>query len=228
MGHRGRGVAGRIGLAALLALFVSWAGAAEVGLVTAVGGAVKWQEAKEAGGKPAFGAPAELKPFVKVREGDRLLLDAAARLQVVYFESACQESWQGAATLEVGGSASRTVSGSAQPEVKTLPAILVKQLTRTPAPDGSVKAGMIRTRSMQPRETAASVEKTYADLRREAAPGDLNPELYALSAWLDLREFERVEGLLKQLREKSPGDPQVAALVDLYGNALRAAKGGAQ
>lgn len=213
------------GWTVLLATLATPAAAAEVGLVTAVGGTVRWQEAREAsGGKPALGAPAGLKPFVKLREGDRLLLDAASRLQVVYFESARQESWQGATTLEVGTGASRTVSGGAQPEVKTLPAILVKQLTRTPAPDGSVKAGMIRTRSLQPRESAANVEKTYAELRRDAASGDLNPELYALSAWLDLREYERVEGLLKALREKSPADPQVAALAELYGSALRVAR----
>ena len=60
----------------LLVLLSMGASAAEVALVTAASGNVKLQEEKA--------AASELKPFIKVREGDRLLMEGASRLQVVY------------------------------------------------------------------------------------------------------------------------------------------------
>ena len=117
--------------AVLMVVMVACAAAAEVGLVTAVLGSVKLQEGKT--------AASELKPFVKLRAGDQLLLDGGSGLQVVYFEGGRQEKWQGPGLLEVGDASSRSLTGSGQPEIKTLPAILVKQLAKTPSPDGNVK-----------------------------------------------------------------------------------------
>lgn len=185
---------------------------AEVGLVTAVSGNVRLQEEKA--------AASELKSFVKLRAGDRLSMEGASRLQMVYFEGGRQETWQGAGQLEVGSGQSKVVTGSLQPEVKTLPAILVKQLSKTPSPDGNVKAGMVRMRSMPSGGTLESVEKNYADLRKQAEAGDRNPELYLLAGYFELREFDKVDALLKQMGEKSPGDQEVRALAALYKRAI--------
>jgi len=185
---------------------------AEVGLVTAVSGNVKLQEDKA--------AASELKSFVKLRAGDRLTMEGAARLQMVYFEGGRQETWQGAGQLEVGSGASKTVKGGMQPEVKTLPAILVKQLSKTPSPDGNVKAGMVRMRSMPSGGTLESVEKNYADLRKQTDAADRNPELYLLASYFELREFDKVDALLQQLGEKSPGDQEVKVLASLYKRAI--------
>lgn len=201
----------------ILALVSAGASATEVGLVTAVSGNVKLQEEK--------GVASELKPFVKVREGDRLAMDGSARLQVVYFEGGRQETWQGHGILEVGSAASKVSKGNMQPEVKTLPAILVKQLSKTPTQDGNVKTGMIRMRSMPPYDKLESVEKNYDEMRKQAGAGDLNPELYLLASYFELREFDRLEALLKQLNAKSSGAPELAALNMLYARAIRDAKG---
>ncbi|MFZ4536248.1 hypothetical protein [Propionivibrio sp.] len=201
---------------ALLALVSLGATAAEVGLVTAVSGNVKWQEEKA--------AASELKPFVKVREGDRLMMEGTSRLQVVYFEGGRQETWQGPVALEVGNGSSKTVKGSLQPEVRTLPAILVKQLSKTPSADGNVKTGMIRVRSIPPYDRLETVEKEYAEMRKQADASDRNPELYLLASYLELREFDKIETLLKQLNEKTPGDPDLASLNMLYTLAIREAK----
>lgn len=196
-------------------LLASLAWGAEVGLVTSLAGKATLQEEKTA---------SELKPFVKLRAGDRLALGGGTRLQLVYFEGGRQETWQGAGQLEVGAGASKVLKGGLQPEVKILPAILVKQLSKTPSADGNVKAGMVRMRSIPSGGTLESVEKTYADLRQKADAADRNPELYLLSGYFELREFERVEQLLRKMDEKAPGDMEVRMLKSLYARAISNAK----
>ena len=203
-------------LGVVLMMVSAAASAVEVGLVTAVSGTVTLQEEKS--------AASELKPFVKLREGDRLTLRGVSRLQVVFFDGGRQETWQGAGALEVGSVSSKAVKGGVQAEIKTLPAILVKQLSKTPSPDGSVKTGMIRMRSMPVVGTPESVEGNYASLRQQAEASDRSPELYLLASYLELREFEKLEGVLRQLQEKNPGDAQVAALNSLYSRAISNAK----
>ena len=200
----------------LLVLLSMGASAAEVALVTAASGNVKLQEGKA--------AASELKPFIKVREGDRLLMEGASRLQVVYFEGGRQETWSGRGALEVGSVSSKAIKGTMQPEIKTLPAILVKQLAKTPAQDGNVKTGMIRMRSMPPYDRLETVEKNYDEMRKQAVAGDLNPELYLLASYFELREFDKLEALLRQLNEKTSETQELAALNMLYARAIRDAK----
>ncbi len=198
-------------------LFLSAAAwSAEVALVTSVAGRILLQEEKT--------AAAELDPFVKLRAGDRLALEGAARLRLIYFDGGRQEVWQGAGQLEVGSGASKVLRGGLQPEVKALPPILVRQLSKTPSPDGNVKVGMIRMRSMPSGGTLETVESNYADLRRQAEAADRNPELYLLAGYFELREFERVEALLKRMSEKAPGDMEVHVLRTLYVRAINNAK----
>ena len=200
----------------LLILLSAGASAVEVGLVTAVSGNVTLQEDKS--------TASEIKPFIKLREGDRLTLQSKSRLQVVFFDGGRQETWQGAGALEVGSVSSKAVKGGVQAEVRTLPAILVKQLSKTPSPDGAVKTGMIRMRSMGTAGTLESLESNYADLRKQVEASDRSPELYLLSGYLELREFDKLEGILKQMRESNPADSQVATLGALYSRAVSSAK----
>ncbi len=201
---------------AILALVSLGALAAEVGLITAVSGNVKLQVEKA--------VSSELKPFVKVRDRDLLMMEGNSRLQVVYFEGGRQETWQGPVVLEIGNGSSKTLKGSLQPEIKTLPAILVKQLSKTPSPDGNVKSGMIRMRSIPPYEKLEMVEKNYEEMRKQADAKDRNPELYLLASYLELREFDKLENVLRQLNEKGSGDQDLAALNMIYSRAVREAK----
>ena len=209
------------GVAVVWALVTVGASAAEVGLVTAVSGSIKWQDEKA--------VVSELKPFVKVREGDKLMLEGVSRLQVVYFEGGRQETWLGAGAIEVGPGSSKMVKGSIEPEIKTLPAILVKQLSKTPSPDGNVKTGMIRLRSLTPPyDKLETVEKDYAEMRKQADVNDLNPELFLMASYFEQRQFEKLEAVLKQLNEKAPGDPGLVALNSLYSRAISEAKSAAK
>lgn len=208
---------GAVGAALLFCAQMSMA--VEVGLVTAVSAGVKLATETSPAG--------ELKAFIKLREGDRLTLPGSARLQIVFFDGGRQETWQGAGALEVGAASSKAVKGGLQAEVKTLPAILVKQLSKTPSPDGTVKTGMIRMRSISSGGSLETVEKNYADLRAQAVASDHSPELYLLACYFELREFDKLKAVLKTLREKSPGDALPVALDSLYSKAIDGAIGSA-
>jgi hypothetical protein len=201
--------------AALIFLSIS-VQAVEVGLVTAVSGSVMLQDDKT--------AASELKSFIKVRDGDQLILQENSRLQVVYFNGGRQETWQGTGTLEIGTTSSKILKGGLPSEVKTLPPILVRQLSKTPSPDGAVKAGMIRMRSVPTPEKVELAESNYADLRKQSDPTDRKPEIFIFSAYLELREFDKLDALLKAYGERSPQDPELHALVEIYARAIKSAK----
>ena len=196
----------------LLVFYALALSAAEVGLVTALNGKVQLLEGKS--------AALALRPFVKVRDGDQLTLEGNARVQLVFFADGRQETWQGGGTLAVGSQSSQALKGGLRVESRILPALLVKQLSKTPSPDGNVKAGMVRLRSMPSLETPESVEREYAVLRQQAESRDRSPELYLLASYFELRAFEKLEALIGQMREKSPQDPEVAALAVLYSQAI--------
>ncbi|MFZ2854633.1 MAG: hypothetical protein WAZ34_11065 [Rhodocyclaceae bacterium] len=207
----------RMGWLGVALIFLSvGVSAAEVGLVTALSGVVKLQEEKS--------AASVLGAFVKLREGDRLTLQGNVRLQIVFFDGGREETWLGAGTLAVGRESSQVVKGSLQSAIRTLPAILVKQLAKTPSSDGPVKVGMIRMRSIQPVTSLEPVEAEYAELRKQAAADDRNPELYLLASYFELREFEKLDGVLKRLDDANPGDAQLAALKTHYSQAVSKAK----
>ncbi|MBZ0126718.1 MAG: hypothetical protein K8F32_10135 [Rhodocyclaceae bacterium] len=206
----------RVWWMAVLACFSWVASAAEVGMVTSVAGSVKLLEENK--------AERALMPFVKLRPGDRLTMEGASRLQLVYFDGGRQETWQGAGRLEVGAKASEAVQGGLQPEVKILPPILVKQLSKTPSADGNVKAGMIRMRSMPSGGTLDSVERHYAELRKQAGASDRNPELYLLAGYFELREYDKLDALLRDMAGKSPDDLEVRTLTALYKRAVANAR----
>lgn len=202
---------------AVLLSGLAWvAQAVEVGLVTQVSGRVNLQAEKN--------LPGKLQPFIKLRPGDRLILDESARLQIVYFDGGRQETWQGVGKLKVGEQASTVTAGKLQPAVKELPRILVKQIAKTPGPDGNVKAGMIRMRSIPGSSSLESVEKTYAELKAQAEASDLNPEIYLLSSYFELQEYDKVESLLSDMSRKSPADMEVKVLASLYKRAINKAR----
>ncbi|MDP3817180.1 hypothetical protein [Pseudomonas sp.] len=203
--------------ALLLALLSCTAQANEVAMVTALSGTVEWQAP---GAAPAM----PLKAFSKLRAGDRLKLAAAARVQLVFFQSGREEVWQGAGDLLLGSEASAVTTGTPQQQSRLLPRLLVKQLARTPAPEGQIRAGMVRLRSMPSGGTLESVENNYAELRSKAAATDRNPELYLLAGYFELREFAKLQQLLARLDEQSPGSNELAVLRSLYVRAMNNAK----
>lgn len=203
--------------ALLLALLSCAVQANEIAMVTALSGAVELQAS---GATPAM----PLQAFIKLRAGDRLKLAAAARVQLVFFQGGREEVWQGAGELLLGPQDSAVTAGAPQQQSRLLPRLLVKQLARTPEPEGQISAGMVRLRTMPSGGTLESVENNYAELRRKAAATDRNPELYLLAGYFELREFAKLQQLLARLDEQSPGNHEVAVLRSLYVRAMNNAK----
>lgn len=162
--------------------------------------------------------------FARLRPGDKLQLAADGAVQVVYFQSARQESWRGPVRIEVGEGESKAYAG-ASPTVRQLPAMLVRQLVKTPTADASGRVGAVRMRSIVPPDAAAKLEENYEGLRRQTDAGDRTPELYLLAGLYELKSYERIEGLLAKWMQASPGDAELVAMREHYTHAIRDAKG---
>lgn len=163
-----------------------------------------------------------LQAFVKLKRGDTLAL-ADARLQVVYFENGRQETWQGGGRIEVTASEGKA-SGLPAPETKTLPAVMVKQIARTPTLETQGRAGVVRLRAFATPEALAKLENDYRKMRMEAVRGDLSPELFLLSGLFEMRELERVEQVIRDLQLSRPGDAEVGLMAALYQKAVKNAR----
>ena len=206
----------RLGLFSLLWL-PGLALALEVGLVTGLSGTVALNVQAQTESRT-------LQVFSKLHVGDRLTLPENASLQVVLLRSGEEQTWQGPGELRVLSGGIIAESAALQPRVRQLPKLLVKQLAKTPAPDGQVKAGMVRLRSMPSGVTLESVEKNYAQLRKAAMATDRTPELYLLAGYFELREFELLQQALTRMEKQSPSDKEVAQLRSLYAHAVNNAK----
>lgn len=204
-------------VALVLLSFNLWS--AEVALVTSLNGTAVFS------GGTANGTT--LRAFVKLRDGDQLMLKENTRMQIVFFGSGRHETWQGAGLLNVGIVDSTPVSGSLKAEVKTLPAILVKQLSKTPAAEDVGRTAMVRLRSFPTDGAIDAIEKTYADFRQQARAGDRSPELYLLASYFELREYGKVTDKLNALEAQSPKDPEIAKLKALYMSAIARANAAA-
>jgi hypothetical protein len=70
----------------------------------------------------------------------------------------------------------------------------------------------------------ARLEATYQELRGRAAADDLEPETYLLSGLFELRELDRVEKLLGELKLDRPRSQEAALLIALYRKAVKNAR----
>jgi hypothetical protein len=166
-----------------------------------------------------------IEAFTKLRHGDLLALDRESRVQVVYFESGRQETWLGGGRLEIT-KAESTAYGLASPEVKLLPAMMVRQIVKTPVLDSQGRGGMMRLRSVASAANVEKIEENYKRMRLEAARNDINPDLYLLSSMFEIRELDRVERALADLQQRQRGNPDAGIVVALYNKALRNAREG--
>jgi len=191
-----------------------WAG--EVALVTALKGEVVIDN--------GIASNAPLQAFTKLHDGDTLQLGDASRLQIVYFQSARQETWRGPGNIAIGAAESKTGTGISQPQTLQLSLQLAKQLSKTPTIDSRGKIAALRTRSIAPSGNLEQAQRNYHEMRVKAEANDRNPELYLLSAYFELKEYERVRDLLTQLDGNYPGDLEIKVLKSLYAKAINNAK----
>lgn len=158
--------------------------------------------------------------FVKLKEGDQLTLEGNARIQLVFFASKRQESWSGSGKLDIAAQEGKG-TGLPEPQVKTLPEVLVKQIAKTPSLDSQGRAGVVRLRAIATPDALAKLDSNYKQLRQETAADDLNPELFLLAGLLEMRQLDRVEQVLAELQATHPSNMEAKVLVALYQKTLR-------
>lgn len=201
-------------VAGLLILGFGQAQAVEVALVMSVQGKISRLEGV---------TKLPLEAFVKLKSGDRLQLDNANRLQLVYFKTGRQETWSGTGDLVMAANESQA-EGLPAPRIKTLPLVLVKQLARTPALDSQGRGGVTRLRSIPSEDAIAKLDTTYRELKSKAEGDDLAPEMYLLSGLYEMRQLDRVEALLGELKQDRPKNLEATLLISLYKKAVRNAR----
>lgn len=198
-------------------LLLGWAQAGfaltvDVGMLTQMDGKVEIV-AGNAAKRPATA-------FLKLALGDKLVLGKDARVQIVYFETSRQEFWKGVGEVEVGNGEGR--SSTLQPEARKLPPLVARQLVKTPVSGQHGKTGMVTVRSLSS-DTVESLEKQYAEFRREAAEGDTTPEVFLLTGLLEMKEFEYAQKILEGFRAKVSKTPALAAVVAHFEPLIREA-----
>jgi len=186
-------------------------------LVTAVDGKVALENVE--------GQKMALEPYVRLKEGDRLNLPAAATVSLVFVAKARQESWAGPGSLLVGDGEGKPTAGKPQLKVRNIPPEVARQMTRTPVASADGRVGMMRTRSI-PQLDNQRLEREYREMRAQSAAADLLPEVYLLSGLLELRQFDRLEAELKRIGIAYPQDGNAQVLRQLYTKALIEAREG--
>lgn len=203
-------------LIAFLLLFPSAAWAEEVALVTTVKGEVKIGE--------GIGGKTPLQAFIKLHDGDILQLGDAARLQITYFKSAAQETWMGPGNIVIGAGQSKAAGGRLQPQTQQLSMQFAKQLAKTPTGNSRGNVVTFRTRSIGPSLSVEQVKRAYHEMRANSELNDHNPELYLLSAYFEIKEYDLVRVTLNQLEGRYPDDSEIKILKSLYARAINNAK----
>lgn len=212
--HRFVFVAVQLASAILFSSSVVAHAAGDVALVTALQGKVS---------RVSIASPSSVEAFVKLKEGDVLRLEKDARIRLVYFDSGRQESWSGEGRLEIAVTESKGI-GLAAPEVKLLPAVLVKQIAKTPTLDSQGRAGVTRLRAIGTTNTLGALEAEYDRMRAAGGGKDLNAEIYLLSGLFELRELDRVENLINEIQARQKDNMEAMILVSLYRKALKSAR----
>lgn len=163
-----------------------------------------------------------LEAFERLEAGELLALEGA-KLTLVFFLTGRQESYQGSGRLELGPGEGKPW-GLAAPEAKKLPDFLVRQIARTPTLVAQGRAGVTRLRAIPTPEAIAKVDDNYRRMRMEAVADDLNPEMYRLSALFEMKAYDAVEAVVRDLEQSRTHHGETAVLATLYRKALRNAQ----
>lgn len=196
------------GWAAMLAVLFSLPAQADEALVTLVQGVVRVSVGQQ--------LPAPVTPFMKLRAGDRLELAEAARVRLLYGQTGRQETWKGAAVLQVGAGATMRVSGTALAEVKQVPSAALIRLARADdvLADMRTRTGMVVIRSGGLLEQLREAESVYREMRAQAADDDVAPELYLVSALYELKLYKDIPEVIEDILRRQPGNPVAMAILE--------------
>jgi len=187
---------------------VSAAQAQDVGVVDRVSGEVTFSAAGAKAGK--------VKPYMKVRAGDRFQVAAGAQVRVLYFEGARQERWAGPAGFRAAKQGGEALSG-APAEVAALPAGVPQRIARVPELVRHAQLGGVQLRSGsaqvgKPGGQAGLNEAraTYDSLRASRlAKDDITPELYLYAVLSEHGLRDEMNRVAREMRRRQPDNEEV-------------------
>jgi hypothetical protein len=167
---------------------------------------------------------AKAKPFMKVRENDRFTLTPGSQLRLVYFQGGRQESYTGPAVVVAGADKSSQQSG-AQGQVSTLPSGVSQKIAQTPElvqiaklgrSGGVAVRGVNREQRLTPQQLAEvrQAREVYQQLRAQASPDDITPELYLYSVLQDHLLYNDMKPIVEEMVKRQPGNTDVSAMQD--------------
>jgi hypothetical protein len=198
----------------------------DVGLVIQLSGdATYWNEGYRK-------TPEKAQAFMQVRQGDHFRAAAGATVQLVYFQNGRKETWKGPAAFVVGEAQSRAEGEKglqAQPEVMFLTVGASQGMNRLPAL--LRRAGLSRSGGMQirgvgggppkviasgeeERTQIARAKETYQNLRKQARPEDITPELNLLGILADYDQFEEMEKVIQDALKIQPANEVLKELAE--------------
>lgn len=166
------------------------------------------------------GLPGKVKPFMKVRDGDRITVAAGGQVRIAFFESSRQELWSGPAAFTAAKAATELISGKT-PEITQLPAGVTQGMARIPELVKIAKLGGTQVRGLSKHQKQAETDQqtvlaqarsAYETMRREMAASDIAPELYLYAALYDLRLYGEMKVVVAEMRRKQPGNQDAKAL----------------
>jgi len=191
---------------------IGHAQAVDVGLVQQVSGDVTYVSSTGSG---------KVQAFMKMRQGDKFTLPAAAQVQVVYFQNGRKETWRGAAVFNVGAERSDAVRGTVQ-QVATLPVGVSQKIQKIPDMIQMARLGGIQVRSapQKPRVDAqekaelAAARATYTQLRQQLPPDDITPELYLFAVLQDSLLYDEMKTVVDEMMRKQPASGEARQLAE--------------
>ena len=181
----------KVGVFVVFALSSAGAASAQVAMLTQVSGNVR--VSGKDGGREAVA-------FLKVNDGDTLTLAASARVQMVYLPSGRQEVWTGAGPVQVG--TRQGASRSLVAQTSQVPALVLRQLEKTPAVGQHGRVGMVMLRSLDNLEQLDALQKDYKDFRAKTAADDTTPEVFFLTGLLELGGYDDAKKFLDELKTR--------------------------
>lgn len=193
----------------------TWAHAqgADVGLVNLVAGDVMYS--------PPSGAPGKVQAFMRLRDGDRVVVREGGQVRVVFFDGARQERWSGPTSFRVGKTQSEPITGKPT-EVQTLPAGVPQRIARVPELMQNAKLGGVQVRGGPKRppepdkDQQASLQEakaTYEQLRAEMPADDITPELYYYAALHDHLRYDDMKVVVDEMLRKQPDNADIRQLL---------------
>ncbi|MBI5910170.1 MAG: hypothetical protein HY848_09490 [Betaproteobacteria bacterium] len=166
------------------------------------------------------GTPGKVQPFMKLREGDRIIVAAGGQVRIVFFEGARQELWVGPASFRAGKTAAEAISGKAA-ETRNLPAGVAQRMARIPELIQYAKLGGGQLRGRLTRQQKASLDQQatldqaragYEKMRQDMPANDVTPELYLYAALYEFLLYDEMKVVVAEMRRKQPDDEDVKAL----------------